>query len=192
MPVADPAARSLSLHVVTLVRARVRLGNLETAGKNRGPLPDGYARRAGLDPEKGAYAWCTSGLYDAFAVEATDLLLGNPFPRTAKAVRVFELLMANCYEPDPAPGRVYILDHGKPGNLAAQWKSGHYTDDGHAGIVTDVDADGVPFEVSGNTFADRGSREGNCWAEHHGFPEVTHGGMLLGYLDLDRAVRLRD
>lgn len=195
--------------------ARCALGNLETQGKNRGPVVDDYARGVGLDPERGAYAWCTSGLYDVFRVAATALGVRNPFPRTAKAVRVFELLAGTCLSSNPAPGFVYVLDHGQPGSILAEWQSGSYTDDGHVGIVVatndgpapvevelpDVVAAllGVPapgrryelapgdmLEVSGNTFASRGSREGNRWACHRGTPEVTHGGVLLGYLDLGR------
>lgn len=169
----------------TIVRVcRARRGIKETS-RNRSPIIDGYHRGVGLKPE-GMYPWCCSGLYDAFVEATRELKIRNPFPKTAKAVRAWELLYKLCFEPNPAPGFVYVLSHGNPANLLQQWESNRYTDDGHIGIVSAVDGDGVPSEISGNTFAERGSREGNCWAEHFGFPEVTHGGMLLGYLNLER------
>lgn len=178
---------TLSQVAVRIALSRVALGNLETTGRNRGPLPDGYARGVGLDPERGAYAWCTSGMHDVFREAAAEVGSPNPFPRTAKAVRVFELLQRFAV-PDPAPGRLYVLDHGRPGDLAAQWRSGHYTDDGHLGICSRLADDGRPWEVSGNTFSAKGGREGNCWAEHLGFPEVTHGGICLAWIDVDAAL----
>lgn len=76
---------------------------------------------------------------------------------------------------NPVPGAIYILDHG--GGV------------GHAGIVETVDSGNVLTEISGNTNKE-GSREGNCVWRHNGQPEVSHGGTLLGYVLLDRALPL--
>ncbi len=171
-----------------IARAELPPDFWETTGRNRGPIPDRYARQAGLDPTKGAYAWCTSGLLDAFLEAAAERGVPCPFPKTAKAVHVWQLLHERCYEPLPARGYIYVLDHGKPGDIFKEWQTDRYTDDGHIGIVTATDEHGeVADEVSANTNA-AGSREGNCWAMHHGTPEVSHGGMLLGYLNLERLV----
>ena len=196
-----------------------RRGIRETGGRNRGTEIDRYNKQVGLNPE-GGYAWCTSGLYDVFREASERLKVKNPFPKTAKAVRVWELRYKQCYEPNPRPGLAYVLDHGAPGDLLTQWKINRYTNDGHIGIVAAVnDTDkpmqvelpdvvatllGVPapaktvtlapndmLEISGNTNGE-GSREGNQWAIHHGYPEVSHGGMLLGYLDFERVMSLPD
>lgn len=206
----------LSLDVVRIALARAAVPIMEHGGRNRGPDVDRYNRQVGLDPAR-AYAWCTSGLYDAFLEASRLASTACPFPKAAKAVHVWQLLYQRCYEPGPAPGRVYVLDHGKPGDVLTEWKTNRYTDDGHIGIVfatndtaapvavdvPDVIATllGVPapgrtfvlepggvLEVSANTNA-AGSREGDRWAVHHGSPEISHGGVLLGYLDLDRLVQ---
>lgn len=186
----DPGAETVSELAVRIAITRAQRPPLswETAGRNRGPEPDRYARQVGLDPERGAYAWCTSGLYDAFLEAARQRGVPCPFPRTAKAVRAWQLLYERCLESAPARGHVYVLDHGKPGQLLAEWQSDRWTDGGHIGIVCAVDAQGeVEDEVSANTNA-AGSREGNCWWMKHGTPEVSHGGILLGYLNLERLV----
>lgn len=167
--------------------ALARRGICESGGRNRGPEMDRYALQIGLTDLAKGYSWCTSGLYDVFLTASRALGIKCPFPKTAKAVRVFELLYKLCYEPNPGIGYVYILDHGTPGDVLTEWKNDRYTDDGHCGIVTALDDVGAPYEVSGNTNA-AGSREGNQWAEHHGYPEVSHGGTLLGYLNLGRLV----
>lgn len=206
------------MRALSELAAKIALGrvgpSLETAGRNRGTEPDRYAMGVGLKDLTKGYPWCTSGLYDVFREASEQLGVRNPFPKTAKAVRVWELRWRTCYEPDPAPGRVYVLDHGAPGDILTEWKNDRYTNDGHIGIVAAVNNTEVPIEVelpdivatllgvsapgrqfvlapsemlevSGNTFAKRGSREGNAWGCHRGTPEVIHGGVLLGYLDLD-------
>lgn len=170
----------MSLGLAVLDFYVARKGMRETS-RNRGDEIDKYHEFVGLDP-KGEYAWCTDMAAFACAMEAKRLGLPNPFPKTAKAVRVFELLHAICGESNPAPGYFYVLAHGKA------WKNERYTDAGHLGIVRRATAEvGDIDELSGNTNA-KGSREGNCVEEHHGEPEVTHGGTLLGYLNIDKAV----
>jgi hypothetical protein len=83
-----------------------------------------------------------------------------------------------CRVQVPTPGCVYVLKHSE------------HT--GHVGIVETVDdAGNVLTEISGNT-NEAGSREGNAVARHHGPPQVSHGGVLLGYLDFDRAAQPPD
>lgn len=202
----------LSEVVVRIALARAARGvSLETAGRNRGPEVDAYARGVGLDPKAPAaaamaagkagaagaagYAWCTSGLYDVHKTAAAEIGSRNPFPRTAKAVQVFQRAPKSCLRSDPAVGYVYVLDHGKTGFLLDEWRKNSFTADGHIGVVTRVSggiigADGattgaeVVDEVSANTNA-AGSREGDRWAVHHGSPEVSHKGILLPYIDMD-------
>lgn len=179
-------ASSIASDVVAELELRVRLKVRETS-KNRGPEIDGYHRRLAIDPAR-RLPWCTSGIYDVVAVVCERRKLPNPLPRTAKAVRVWDRLYRVAGESNPAPGRLYILDHGPPESVLTSWRSDSYTDDGHIGACVELDELDDPFEISGNTFEVGGSREGNCWARHHGTPEITHGGMLLGWIDLDRAL----
>lgn len=194
----------LSEVVVRIALERAARGvSLETAGPNRGPEPDAYARGVGLDPKAPAaaalaagkagrvagYSWCTSGLYDVHRVAAAELGTLNPFPRTAKAVQVFARAPKSCLRSDPAPGYVYVLDHGKTGFLLDEWRKNSFTADGHVGVVTRVEGLEVADEVSANTNA-AGSREGDRWAVHHGSPEVSHRGVLLPYVDIDAWVEL--
>lgn len=173
---------------IAIARAAARIG--EVGGNNLGPEPQRYNEQVGL-PKGGAYPWCCSGMYDVFLEASRILGVDCPFPKTAKAVRVWErMLAAGCGESMPRVGSLYILAHAPAADLLRQWRDDRYTADGHIGIVTALDDDGlvVRDEVSGNTKATTGSREGNCWAMHHGPPEVSHGGMLLGFINLERVV----
>jgi uncharacterized protein (TIGR02594 family) len=152
--------------------ARAELGVCEVGGDNQGPRVEEYQRSVGLHPGD---AWCCAFLHFVFEQAARRLGLVNPVPRVGAALRAWKLTEPVCRISNPIPGAVYVLDHGE--GL------------GHIGIVTAVDADGTPTEISGNTFASKGGRAGNCVAEHHGTPEVTHGGTLLPYLNFDLAAR---
>jgi hypothetical protein len=145
------------------------LGAREQGGANRGPQVDQYLAAVRLDP---GFPWCAAFAFWCFEMAARRMGITNPMPRTASTRRLWELADRHFRDPNPAPGRVYVLDHGNS--------------QGHTGIVLSVDALGNVFEeVSGNTNA-AGAREGNAVAIHRGTPEVSHGGTLLGYLDFDR------
>jgi CHAP domain-containing protein len=161
-----------SLQEAAVEIAVSQLGVHEEGGNNRGPKVDEFLASVGLDP---GFAWCASFVYWCFRQAAQQLGLVNPCPRTAGAVRLWTLTEPICRDQFPAPGAIYVLDHGGG--------------KGHAGIVESIDADGMISEISGNTNA-AGSREGNAVARHAGrSPEVVHGGKLLGYLCLDRAAQ---
>lgn len=151
--------------------ARSFIGSKETR-PNSGPDVDLFLGSVGLHPGE---PWCAAFIHYVFMVAAARLGLRNPFPNTGSSLAVWRRSEPYCKDPNPSPGSVYVLDHGGG--------------DGHVGIIESVDAAGVPTEISGNTFADRGSREGNCVARHVGTPEVTHGGELLGYLLFDLAAQ---
>jgi hypothetical protein len=164
-------AVSLSLEAVEV--ARSFLGTRET-GQNTGPDVDLFLGSVGLHPGQ---PWCAAFVHYVFMVAAARLGLRNPCPSTGAALSLWRRAEPYCQiDSNPKPGYVYVLDHGGG--------------QGHTGIIESVDADLVPTEISGNTFADaRGGREGNCVARHVGTPEVTHGGSLLGYLALDLAAQ---
>lgn len=158
---------SLQLTVLELVRAR--LGMMESS-RNRGDEIDEYHRWAKLDPT-GRWPWCCSGLGFVCELAAKQLGLRNPFPVTASCSHAWRHLEPICKDSNPSVGSLYFLRHSD-----TEW---------HVGIVESCEGGNVLSEVSGNTFATKGGREGNQWARHFGQPETTHGGVLQGYADLD-------
>lgn len=191
------------------------LGIHEIGGNNRGPDVERFLASVGLGP---GFAWCAALVFYVFRHVAQQLGITNPCPKTAKAVRLWALADGACRDSNPSVGAIYVLDHGTPGDIAAEWKSNRYTDDGHAGIIVCVNDTTAPIdftvpdaaatlmglpagttsvsvppghiaEVSGNTNR-AGSREGDSvWLKVGPSPEAIHGGTLLGYVLLDRAAQ---
>lgn len=204
---------TLSQVVVPIVLSKV--GIHEEGGNNRGPEVDPILASVNLPP---GYPWCAATVYDIFREGSRQLGIVNPCPRTAKAVKLWQLAEAASRDSNPSVGAIYVLDHGPAGNVLTEWKCNRYGDDGHTGIVCYVNASDAPetfevpeavatllglpagttsvivppgniVEVSGNTNR-TGSREGDCvWLKVGPSPEVIHGGMLLGYVQLDRAAQ---
>lgn len=160
-----------SLQETAVAIAVSQLGVHEQGGNNRGPEVDQYLAAVGLDP---GFSWCAAWVFWVFRQAAQQLGLVNPCPRTAGAVRLWTLTEPICRDLVPAPGAIYVLDHGGG--------------KGHAGIIESIDDEGTITECSGNTNA-AGSREGNAVARHTGAPATVHGGTLLGYLLLDKAAQ---
>jgi hypothetical protein len=146
--------------------ARTFQGMRETS-KNSGPHIDGWLALVHLPP---GFAWCMAFGYAMVAVVCADFHVPNPLPISGNVLRALAGIDPRRYRDAPAPGYGYFLDHG------------HGL--GHFGFVCTLDPDGkVDDEISGNTFDDRGGREGNAVAVHHGPPELTHGGVLRRYVD---------
>lgn len=160
------------LSLTALDIARTFIGEHEQGGNNRGPLPDRANAAAGAPLGS---AWCTSTVFLEFMLAAQQCALRNPFPATASSHEAARLIEPVCFSMNPAVGAVYFLRHSPT--------------TGHFGIVEDCDGGWVKSELSGNTFADKGGRAGNCFARHYGQPEVTHGGELRGYWNLDLAAQ---
>ena len=171
----------MSISLAALEIAVAFIGVHEEGGQNRGPEVDQFLAAVGLDPGN---SWCAAFLYFCFrqAIQRRPVNLApgadyfpppNPCPRTGSVLRLWKLSDVAWRDSNPAPGAVYILDHGK--GL------------GHAGIVETADSTGVLTEISGNTNA-TGSRNGDSVWRHNGPPEVSHGGTLLGFIYLDRAM----
>lgn len=182
----DVGSKTLKEAALWLVMWSVAERIAEVGGNNRGPWPDYYAQAVGLDPA-GAFPWCTDGMYCCFREAARQKGLTNPFPKTAKAVSVWTLTEPICRIVNPILGAVGVLDHGK--KWASELGSGErLTDNGHIVIAC---ADGAS-DASGNTNS-AGSREGNCWAvktwPDGGDPAAVHGGIVIGWLDLDLAAQ---
>ena len=152
--------------------ARTWIGEHESGGQNRGNLPD---RANGAVGAALGSSWCTSVGYLAVSLACQKLGLRNPFPRTASSQDCARRIEPICFSPNPSVGAWYILRHSPT--------------TGHGGWVEACDGGFVTSELSGNTFADHGGRQGNCFARHLGQPEVTHGGELLGYWQLDNAAQ---
>lgn len=160
----------------------------ESGGHNRGTHPDEYNRAVGLDP-KGGWPWCTSAWYTLYAEAARQKRVVNPFPKTAKAVEVWNRVDPVCRDSNPGIGAHYVLDHGR--DWATQLAAGQrLTDNGHFGACVTLDGPNCKTEISANTNRD-GAREGDSWWVHTvpdgGDPSSVHGGRLIGWIYLDRA-----
>jgi hypothetical protein len=134
----DLAAKALEL-------ARAALGVTEhPPGSNRGEQVDRYLRRVGLDPAKGAYAWCAA-FVSCMILDAADAL---PTPRQFRG-------SYNCHH---LVGLNAALEIGTPevGCIGV-----HFADaiHGHAFFVTEVLGGGIVSTLEGNSDA-HGSRTG--------------------------------
>lgn len=146
--------------------AVTEIGTRETY-RNGGPRVNEYLASVGLD---GGYPWCAAFVHWC-AGKARPPGHVNPCPRTAGALRLWQLSPAECHRERPAPGLVFVLDTGDVGGA------------GHVGIVEEVVGDGTIITVEGNTNRE-GSREGDCVARHRWAPELGKRGRLVGYIDL--------
>jgi hypothetical protein len=149
-----PPAANAPFAAEVLKIAAAEVGVRESGGANRGPRVDEYLRAVGLDPTRGAYAWCASFVYFCFARAATALGLANPCVKTAACLTHWERapawarILAADVTANPGvirPGAIFIVDHGKG--------------KGHTGIVERATASAI-HTIEGNTNA-AGSREGD-------------------------------
>lgn len=152
------------------VEAEQRIGIKETPRTpNEGPEINLFLAAVGLAP---GVSWCAAFVHFCYRVAAAKLSTVNPCPRTGGCLKMWALADAHWKTQAARRGSIYVLDHG----------SGK----GHVGIVTEADAAGaVVAEISGNTNRE-GSREGNQVAVHHGPPELSHKGKLIGFIDFAR------
>ena len=145
--------------------ARSFLGTKETA-RNSGPEIDAWLEYVHAKPGD---PWCPAFVSFMHRCAAVLLDVPNTCPRTDSVHRMWELTPPQCRVAIPYPGCTYFIEHSPTS--------------GHTGIVDIVSPGGtVMSEISGNTNG-AGSREGNQVAEHHGPPELSHGGKLLGFAD---------
>ncbi len=163
-------APSLQRSALTIAQGYI---GVRENGNNTGPEVDELLRAVGLAPGN---PWCAAAVFTWFAKAAGILGLVNPCPRTGSSLRIWTLAEPMCRDSNPSVGAVYVLKHSE------------HT--GHVGIIESVNDDGTISEISGNTFADKGGRAGNCVARHTGrSPEAIHGGELQGFLVFDRAAQ---
>lgn len=144
------------------------IGVRETS-RNSGPRVDEYLSSVGLGP---GYAWCAAFVHWC-AAQARPAGGDNPCPRTAGALKLWDMVPPRCIDVSPESGRVFVLDHG------------HGL--GHVGIVEEVVGDGTIVTVEGNTNGE-GSREGDRVARHRWAPALGGRGTLRGYIDLGRLI----
>lgn len=120
---------------------------IREVSRNRGPLIDQWLRDAGLDPEKGSYAWCAAFVHACFKKAAEEMGLVNLFPRTAGVLKAWDKAPLWARTSKPEPGCVFIIDHG--------------AGKGHTGFVHAVDWARERLDcIEGNTNIS-GSREGD-------------------------------
>jgi peptidoglycan hydrolase-like protein with peptidoglycan-binding domain len=151
-PLPPPPSGRFASEVLRVAAAEV--GVRERGGPNRGPRVDEYLRAVGLDPTRGAYAWCASFVYFCFGRAAIALGLSNPCVKTAacmthwRRARATARIASSDVSDNTAvirPGAIFIIDHGKG--------------QGHTGIVERATASAI-HTIEGNTNAG-GSREGD-------------------------------
>jgi len=140
-----------------------KLGVTETA-QNSGPEIDQWLKDLGGKPGD---PWCAAFVCEAL-VRAHEGGAGDSGIVGSLSTQRLWMRNADRQVHDPAPGYVYILRHSATS--------------GNAGFIETVENGMVASEISGNTFGDKGGREGTTVARHFGSPEKTHGGMLLGFL----------
>jgi hypothetical protein len=167
----------------------VAQGVKENGVNNRGAWVDYFNARVGLpvptDPREPGYPWCTSSAFCLFEEAARQKGLDNPFPKTGKAVEVYNRAEPICRVSNPRAGSIIILDHGKA--WASELGTGaRLTDSGHCCMANAA----VAGDLSGNTNGG-GSREGDRFFEHPwpdgGDAAAVHGGVIVGILDFDEA-----
>lgn len=148
-------------------RKELARGVHEVGGGNRGPDVEAYLTNVRLPPGE---PWCCAFAVAGIQAGAKELRVVCKIPSTGSCLSLWERAVNARHQGMPLPGDIYVLQHTET--------------TGHVGFVEGITPDGyyVESEISGNTFADRGGRAGDCVARHRGPPEKTHGGKLLGYL----------
>lgn len=154
-----------------LKHARSYLGvHEEPPGSNDGPMIRQWLANVGIHSPA---PWCAAFAYSMFAFGAGECGLSNPCPKTASALRMWELADEDYRRHFPAVGSLIVFGHvgadGKP--------DGH----GHVGIVSAVDGYMVS-SIEGNSDAS-GSRTGGAVVEHTSWdvragrrgPLILHG-----------------
>jgi hypothetical protein len=163
----------MSSYAATLLSvARSYLGVTETE-HNSGPEIDAWLDAVHCPPGK---PWCMAYVHGVAAEAAKACGVANPCPRTAGALRAWELAPEVCKTQLPAPGDVFVLDTGEPGGA------------GHVGIVETVSPDGrTVTSIEGNSNQE-GSREGDSVVIHKWRPVDGKRGKLIGFLSLETAI----
>lgn len=162
----------MTLSELAIEIARDYIGVHEEGGKNRGPEIDLMNAAVGQKPGQ---PWCWAFLYLVMAKAAAKLGMNNPLPPAyGSTLRAWRTAQPYMRDSNPQPGYIWVLQHSET--------------TGHAGIVESINDIGVITSISGNT-NEKGSREGTHVLRKTGQPEVVHGGVLLGYLDVNRGAQ---
>jgi len=136
----------------------------------QGPEVTAYLTDVGI-----AYpaAWCAAFVYSMFeqavAADSTGIAI-NPCPRTAGALRMYELAPLRSRRPLPAPGDLFVIVH---------------TDGihGHTGFVESVTPDGQTITSIEGDSNPAGSTTGDQMARHTWVPADGKRGRLRGFLE---------
>lgn len=158
MSAADVRAKALAI-------ASTQVGVRE-ASRNSGPEVDVYLHGVGLGP---GFAWCAAFVHWCFDQASAAFGLGNPCPRTAGALHLWELCPP-LWRLDPdevvVPGDVFVIDHG------------HGL--GHVGFVELVRDDGRLQTIEGNTNASGGREGDGVYRRTRRRDEITRGYVQVG------------
>lgn len=154
-----------ALGLAALAVAQANLAaNVRGGQPGRFQSPEVAARLAEVDIDYPA-PWCAAEVFHCFALAGGATKL----PRTASALRLWEGSLDECRRTMPAPGDVFVVDHGHGR--------------GHCGIVESVSPDGQTITtIEGDTDA-AGSSTGDAMGRHTWRPADGTRGKLLGYLE---------
>lgn len=153
-----------------LVAARASIGTHETS-PNSGPDIDRWLANVGHRPGD---PWCAAWVHEMHKMAAAICLVENPYPKTAGALRTWDMADPSWRETLPAPGDVFVVEHD----------NGR----GHVGIVELVTPDSQTIvSIEGNTNA-AGSREGDQVAKHAWKPSEGRRGRLVGYINFSLSI----
>lgn len=154
----------MTLAEAVLLVARDEVGVREE-GRNRGPRVDEYLRCAGLDPERGPFAWCAAFVYWCFEQASRICVRKNPLPRTANVHRLWRRAPVAWRASEPQPGSIFLMERDKL--------------HGHAGIVVGRRGLVTLDTIEGNTNV-AGSREGDgVYSRSRDIDEINLGFLVV-------------
>ena len=154
--------------------ARGWIGHTEVT-RNSSPDIDRWLDYVHQPPGK---AWCAAWVVGMHLEAAIGCGVPNPCPRTAGALRLWELAPTKCRTTMPAPGDVFVLDTGEEGGA------------GHVGIVETVSPDGQAITSLEGNSGEAGEREGTKVVRHTWRPKDGKRGKLIGYLAFANVVEM--
>lgn len=160
-------------HSLLIDEAKRWIGTKEEGGDNRGATVEMFQRA--VDGKASQESWCMCFVqYCIKAVEGNSSVLSSKIFRSESCQLVFEK-STDLQVKEPFAGCVVVWAH---------FKNGVNTGLGHAGILTQVSANGMLYTIEGNTSDGAGiDRNGDGVYERIRVPSGTDSFRILGFID---------